>query len=556
MAFIQSAPRLANPWSGDRALRSAMRRLLPAELHAAYVQDAEELGRLVAEELYPQQLAERLVEPRHVPFDAWGNRIDRIELTPLWQRMPAITAQYGLVWHGYDGGKREYARLYQFAQVYLMTAASDFWSCPLAMTDGAARALLDSGNRELIERALPRLTSRDPAQLWTSGQWMTETTGGSDVSRTETRAVADGEGGWRLYGRKWFTSAATSEMALLLARPDGAGSGGDALALFYIEPRDASGRLQHIVVDRLKDKLGSRKLPTAELTLCGAPARLVGEARRGVRMIAPVLNQTRVWNAMAALSFLRRGLQLLRDYAGRREVFGAPLARQPLFQQTFAGVQAEFEAGLQFALHVAGWMGCAERGILAEADSRLLRLMIPLLKLSTGRQAVAGISEIIEGFGGAGYVEDTGLPVLLRDAQVFSIWEGTTDVLSLDAMKVLASERIWGDARGWLQAQLEAVGTLAEPFAAPALAAFEAAASSYRATDDSRIARARGIALTLSRCLALALLLRQAEWSLRSEGDARPLAAARRFLAHGLLRIDDSSPEDADLLTNEGALTP
>ena len=142
-------------------------------------------------------------------------------------------------------------------------------------------------------------------------------------------------------------------MALLLARPEGGGAGADALALYYIEPRDAEGRLQNIVVDRLKDKLGSRKLPTAELSLCGAPARLVGEPRRGVRMIAPVLNQTRVWNAMAALSYLRRGLQLLRDYARRREVFGAPLSAQPAFRQTFAGVQAEFEAGLQFAPSVA-----------------------------------------------------------------------------------------------------------------------------------------------------------------------------------------------------------
>lgn len=556
MSFVQSAPRLDNPWSSDLALRSAMRRLLPAELYALHARDGEALGRLVAEDLYPQQLAERLIEPRHVAFDAWGERIDRIELTPLWQRMPAITAAHGLVWHGYDDGKGEYARLYQFALVYLMTAASDFWSCPLAMTDGATRALLDSGNRDLIERAVPRLTARNPAQLWTSGQWMTETTGGSDVSRTETRAVPDGEGGWRLYGRKWFTSAATSEMALLLARPEGAGAGADALALYYIEPRDAEGRLQNIVVDRLKDKLGSRKLPTAELTLCGAPARLVGEARRGVRMIAPVLNQTRVWNAMAALSYLRRGLQLLRDYAARREVFGAPLSAQPAFRQTFAGVQAEFEAGLQFALHVALWMGRAERGLLDESESSLLRLMIPLLKLATGRQAVAGISEIIEGFGGAGYIEDTGLPVLLRDAQVFSIWEGTTDVLSLDAMKVLASERIWADARAWLDAELRAGGKAGEPFEAASMKAFDAAAACYRASDGSRIAKARGIALTLSRCFALVLLLRQAEWSLREEGDGRPLAAARRFLAHGLLRIDEASAEDADLLTNEGARAP
>ena len=106
------------------------------------------------------------------------------------------------------------------------------------MTDGAARCLLESGNHELIERALPRLTSRDPATFWTSGQWMTETTGGSDVGRSETRAVPDDEGGWRLYGRKWFTSAVTSQMALTLARPEGNPPGGKGLAMFYVEMRD------------------------------------------------------------------------------------------------------------------------------------------------------------------------------------------------------------------------------------------------------------------------------------------------------------------------------
>ena len=139
------------------------------------------------------------------------------------------------------------------------------------MTDGAARTLLDSGNQALIDHALPRLLSRDPATMWTSGQWMTERIGGSDVGQTETIARRDGDR-WRLYGTKWFTSATTADMALTLARPEGNPPGGRGLAMFYLELRDENGKLQNLHINRLKDKFGTRKLPTAELTLDGVEA--------------------------------------------------------------------------------------------------------------------------------------------------------------------------------------------------------------------------------------------------------------------------------------------
>src|SRR5690606_40299759 len=122
----------------------------------------------------------------------------------------------------------------------------------------------------------------DPAQAWTSGQWMTETTGGSDVGASLTKAVRGEDGTWRLYGKKWFTSAVTSQMALTLARPEGNGPGGSGLAMFYVETRDAEGRLNGIRVERLKDKLGTRKVPTAELYLDGTRATLIGEPRNEI----------------------------------------------------------------------------------------------------------------------------------------------------------------------------------------------------------------------------------------------------------------------------------
>ncbi|HYF61740.1 MAG TPA: acyl-CoA dehydrogenase family protein, partial [Herpetosiphonaceae bacterium] len=233
--FNQPAPTLGNQYDDDDVLRSYLRRVLPAEMLAAIEPGLREMGGLAGGELYALQRADRLNEPELTQWDAWGERIDRITLTPLWERARALAAEAGVVAQAYAGEHGRLDRVHQFALAYLFHPSTDVYTCPLAMTDGAARTLLRSGNQALIERAVPRLTSRDPRTAWTSGQWMTESTGGSDVGRSETVARRDADGTWRLYGRKWFTSATTSEMALTLARPEGNPAGGRGLALFYVE---------------------------------------------------------------------------------------------------------------------------------------------------------------------------------------------------------------------------------------------------------------------------------------------------------------------------------
>ncbi|HEX5723989.1 MAG TPA: acyl-CoA dehydrogenase family protein [Longimicrobiaceae bacterium] len=563
MPFIQRPPALGNQYDEDRALRSLLRRLLPPGVLDEVEPSLREMGRLAAD-LYPKQLADRLNEPVLTQWSAWGERIDHIELTALWKRAERIAAQNGVVATAYEREHGPHSRIHQFALAYLFAPSTDIYACPLAMTDGAARALLDSGNEALVRRAVPHLTSRKPAEFWTSGQWMTEGAGGSDVGRTETVARRDDEGGWRLYGRKWFSSAATSQMALALARPEGNPPGARGLALFYVETRDEQGRLQGIRVDRLKDKLGTRKLPTAELTLDGAPAEPVAGLADGVRGIAPMLNLTRTWNAVSASALMRRGVALARAYAPLREAFRAPLSEQPLHLDTLAGVQAELEGALHFTFRVAGLIGRDECGELDEAGRRLLRVLTPLAKVATARQAVAVASEVLEAFGGAGYVEDTGLPALLRDSQVLTIWEGTTNVLALDTLRAL-------DAAGSVELLREEVmrcaATVRDP--GPAEAARTAVLATAHALEwlsyASRFGRAaveagaRRFALTLGRSLELALLAEHAQWSLDHERDPRATAAALRLAANGvdliapriegahsgMLALDEPAPEAA-----------
>ena len=543
MSFIQKPPQLGNQYADDRVLRSYLARTLSEDEMRAGQPLLERMGAAAGGELYAQQLAERELEPALEQWDAWGNRVDRVTVTPLWRRAEELAAREGLVALPYEAPLGRHSRVLQLALAYLFTPSTDVYACPLAMTDGAARTLLASGNRALIERAVPRLTSRDPARLWTSGQWMTEAIGGSDVGLAETTARRVAGEGWRLDGRKWFASAITSQMALTLARPEGNPPGGKGLAMFYVETRDAAGAPNRIRIDRLKDKLGTRKLPTAELTLEGTPAMPVGELANGVRAISTVLNITRAWNSIAAISYMRRGLALARAYAGERFAFGAPLARQPLHVDTLAGLQAEFEAGFHLAFWVAELLGRAESGQASEEQQALLRILTPVAKLTTGRQCVAVVPEALEALGGAGYLEDTGLPALARDAQVFSIWEGTTNVLALDVLRAVEPSGLAPLLReaGFLLGGVRAAPLVA--LSARIQRALEAADEWWRRNagrDEAALqADARRFALTLGRASAAALLARHAQWSLDHESDRRPLAAALRFSAAGLNLLVD-----------------
>ena len=529
--FTQAAPQLGNQFRDDPLLGSWLRRTLPADAARELTDELDELGALAGGSLYQLQLADRENEPVLRQWDAWGNRQDAVEVSPLWREAERLTVKHGLVATAYEAGFGRHARLAQFAKVYLFHASSDVYTCPLAMTDGAARCLIESGNAHLMARALPHLTSRDPRQFWTSGQWMTETTGGSDVGRSQTRAVKDGAH-WRLYGRKWFTSAVTSQMALTLARPEGNPPGGKGLAMYFLEVRDAAGRLNGIRVDRLKDKLGTRKVPTAELMLDGTVAELVGPSANGMRSIEPMLAVTRMWNSVCAVSFMRRGLALARAYSAQREAFGQPLANLPLHVDTLAGLEAETWGAFLMTFLLVELNGRREKGEIDAEQAALLRLLTPLTKLVTGKQAVSVVSEAVESFGGAGYVEDTGLPQLLRDTHVLPIWEGTTNVLSLDAL--LRSDLHSGLAAlmGRASACLRSVQQpRLQAAARQAVGAMERAALWLEAGQESEVlqAGARRLAMTLARSLQLVLLCEHAQWLLDHERDGRGMAAALRY---------------------------
>ncbi|PWU18680.1 MAG: acyl-CoA dehydrogenase [Bdellovibrio sp.] len=449
--FMQEGPRLKNQFTSDLFFRRALEFFLKRPPGQEWTNRLHQVGEDASGKLLQWANQAEQEKPRHIPFDPWGQRRDDVLMSEGWKNLHSYAAEQGLLSTGYERKEGPASRIYQMALLYLFHPSSAFVSCPLAMTDGAARALEIYGDRPEHKEAFQHLTSNRADQFWTSGQWMTEKIGGSDVGQSQTLAevitpksaevATEPPRDFRLYGTKWFTSAITSQVALALARVCGAKEGGQGLSLFLVHLRDGkSGMFRQIQVRRLKDKLGTQALPTAEIDLLGTPATLVGEEGHGVRKIATLFNISRIYNSICSVASMRRALVLASDYGARRNVFGKALAEWPLHQVTMTDLLTAKAGALLFVFRTVELWGKDETKSATTEESALLRLMITLAKITTGKTVVEVASEATEVFGGAGYIEDTGFPRLLRDAHVFPIWEGTTNVLSLDVLRA-----VWRD---------------------------------------------------------------------------------------------------------------
>lgn len=438
--FYQPFPNLENQYTSDEFLVDFLTSYLPSDVFQEVDKDLKNFGKRCAEEFLVWARDAETNPPKLIQYDVFGKRIDEIKVSEGWTKLEHVAAEEGLVSIGYERIYGQFSRLYQFAKLYLYAPSSAIYICPLAMTDGAARLIELFGDQELKEVAYKGLTSRNPNKFLTSGQWMTERTGGSDVSRSMTFAKKTDEG-YQLYGHKWFTSAITANMAFTLASTAMPEDGKRApLSLFYLPIRNANNSLNNIEVEALKDKLGTKALPTAQLVLKGTRAKMVGEKDKGVRTISYLFNITRIYNTISAVSFIRRAYALAKVYSEHREAFGKKIGLHPLHQRTLREMEIAYQSNTLLALFLSQLLGKEECGEASENEKSLLRFMTPVSKLYTAKQAIVYTSELVESFGGIGYLEDSGIPVLLRDAQVLSIWEGTTNVLSLDMIRAAQKE--------------------------------------------------------------------------------------------------------------------
>ena len=428
-------------WTSDPALVEAVTREGgPAPAIAAH---GEKLGRACWRET-AREANRRLPELRQ--FDAGGRRLDEVGYDAAYHRLMECGLEAGyaaMAWEGSAGGHVGHAAL-----VDLHSQVEPGTGCPMTMIH-AAIPLIDA-DPALAALWRPKLMSRrhDPSVApvaakagATMGMAMTEKQGGSDLRATSTVARPEGEG-WRLSGHKWFCSAPMSDGLLTLAQAPG------GLTCFLV-PRWLDEGRNGVHLLRLKEKLGNRANASAEIEFHDAWAIRLGEEGAGIRTILAMVHQTRLDTATAPAGLMRAALAEALHWARHRRVFQRRLADQPLMALVLADLALDWEGALALAMRVARAFGGTD-----EADRGFARIGVALAKFLANKLAQSVIAEAMEALGGMGYVEDTVLPMLYREAPLNGIWEGSGNVIALDILRTLERD---GAGRAALRAELDGV---------------------------------------------------------------------------------------------------
>lgn len=424
-------------YGADRALTEAVERHLdPALLDEART-ELTELGRSAGSAQAQEWGAQANENPPTLrTHDRYGHRIDEVDFHPAWHRLLGHAVSAGLT----DAWNRPGGHVRRAAGFLVWTQAEAGHGCPLSMTHAAVPAL--RAEPELAERWEPLLTSRVYEEgLRTAarkagallGMGMTEKQGGSDVRANTTlaRGLA-GEGEYALTGHKWFCSAPMSDGFLVLAQaPDG-------LTCFLVPRVLPDGERNVFAIQRLKDKLGNRSNASSEVELDGTWARRVGEEGRGVRTIIEMVAATRLDCVLGSAAVMRQAVAQAVHHAAHREAFGGPLVDKPLMRNVLADLALESEAATTLGLRLAAANDAAAAG--DERERALLRLAVPAAKYWVTKRCTPLVAEALECLGGNGYVEESGMPRLLREAPLNSLWEGSGNVQALDVLRALNRE--------------------------------------------------------------------------------------------------------------------
>jgi acyl-CoA dehydrogenase len=454
--------RPANFYDATPNLARVLRMHLGAEGLAAVEPRLEAFGGAVAQIVEPAaQMQEREGNgPSLVPADSLGREIQEIEFHPA--RDVAGRAVWG-------AGLFSAPAFEQAALMYLVAHAGEAGqACPFACTAGLVRALREYGSPDLQAQFLPPLLVTDYDLAERGAQFLTEVQGGSDVGANETEAVPDElePGAWRIRGEKWFCSVADADQFVVTARPAGGPPGTDGLACFLV-PRRVGGSSNGFRIRRLKDKLGTRALATAEIEFEGALGYPIGALEDGFKIAAGVVLNTSRWlNACGSTGLMHRAYLEAAGFARHRIAFGRPIGAFPLVRENLAIIKAEEHAALASTMALTALVDALDRD---PADTRkvgLHRFLVNANKYVTSIVATQVVHRAIETLGGNGTIEDfSPLPRLYRDAIVFESWEGTHNVLveqvRRDAARFALLPLVVGDLRRGLAALAPTEDTVA-----------------------------------------------------------------------------------------------
>jgi alkylation response protein AidB-like acyl-CoA dehydrogenase len=426
-----------NFYRADPALADLLRIHLPDALFRHIEPHLDRLGALAGGHLDEcARLADRHTPVLH-PRDRFGRDVQAIEYHPAYRELErAAFGEFGIhamsIRKGIMGWPEKYPVAAKHAFTFLFNQAEFGLGCPINVTDGCAKLLANFGSEELKAKYLDGLTQTDMSRLTQGGQFMTEKEGGSDVGTLTTVAVQEGDH-WRLYGEKWFCSNADAKVVMLLARPQGATSGTRGVGLFLMPRFLDDGTQNHYRIVRLKDKLGTRSMASGEITFEGAIAYAVGRLDRGFVQMAEMVNSSRLSNGVKSTALMRRAYHDAMTVARNRVAFGSRIIDLPLGRRQLMKIMLATEQALSMSFVTADALDRAEAG--SQDAAALLRMLTPTLKFRATRDARKVCGDAMEMRGGTGYIEEFATARLLRDAHLGSIWEGTGNIVALDALK-------------------------------------------------------------------------------------------------------------------------
>jgi putative acyl-CoA dehydrogenase len=462
----QHSAHLAHPRSGDFVTHTVTNQPAPLAPYDAFSSDlplrqaleregggwaAPEIaafGRIAGGEMMTLGVLANENKPKFKPYDRYGHRIDEVEFHPAYHRLMALGTHHGVSNFNWRHADRPGANVARAALFYLHCQADQGSCCPLTMTYASVASLRVSP--ALAQIWLPRVTAAEydgsAIPAWqkagnTIGMGMTEKQGGSDVRANTTQAYAIGASGpdqpYELIGHKWFMSAPMCDAFLILARTNAGVS-------CFLTPKFApGGELNAIRIQRLKDKLGDHSNASSEVELQGALGWMLGADGRGVNTILEMVALTRQDCMLGSSALMRQALVQAIHHARGRQVFGRHLVRQPLMQNVLADLALESEAALVLSMRLARAIDASGRDPGAAAFARLATA---IGKYWICKRCAPFVNEAQECLGGAGYVEDSSLPRLYRQAPLNSIWEGSGNIQCLDVLRCLAREPLSRDA--------------------------------------------------------------------------------------------------------------
>ncbi len=557
-------PRATNDWVApdchglnffdiDHSLRSLLPLYLDDALRAHMTPHYARLGEIAGNRLDElARIADRH-EPVLHPRDHRGADADWIEFHPAYREMERIGyGEFGL--HcmsrraGVLGWRDKVPAVAKYIFTYLFVQAEFGLMCPISLTDTSAMLIERYGSEEIRNRFLPRLHSQDMATMFKCAQFMTEKPAGSDVGNVELEARQENDV-WRLYGEKWFCSSTDADLALLLARPQGAPAGGAGLGIFLLPRVLPDGRRNRYRIVRLKSKLGTRSMASGEIIFEGAVAYPLGKvgphANQGLKQMLDQVNLSRLSHGVRAAGMMRRCLNEAMAVARGRHAFGESIIRKPLLRRQLMKLMVPAEQSLSMMLYAAMQLDRAEAG-----DARakqLIRILTPIVKFRACRDNVPVATGAMEVRGGNGYIEDWVNPRLIRDAQVGLLWEGTSNINALDvttrAVAKAKAHRELGDALnealesaagmpGQLRGELHGIVGRAVAFA-DSVAVNGQQTLARRATDG--LYNATSAVLMASEGVRIGA----------AGGDARRLLLARMVVQHRLRPQDPLAEDDA-----------